>query len=519
MLRYGKHVRPATAAAKAVDEPGDDELLRRIAEERDREAFEALFRRHQGRAYALALHVAGSPQIAEEAVQEAMLGVWRSARTYRPGGSARAWICRIVARKACACARNHRNQGPNMDAAIESNAAYAGAAADEALAQDELHSALRAEVGRLPERSRAIVGLYFLAGLSQDEIGRELNMPQRTVSLKLEQALESLRRSLTQAGFASAAVIVQGPQMTRLLESAYPVPPELGARILEAVGQAGTAARSTLRRVPVRVVARPVWAAGLGLLALGLAATAWVGLNAPAPSVLAAPPAPAEAPRAIPPAAAADKAPPLPAPYHKVWTFEAGAPKDLLVRHGSWHWAPGDGKHPAAMVADTMVTSFIELPREPFAHGLVPVEVLLHAEPSDTRSMSGTCMASWASNEAGLASKARLIRWNVLFNTHSVHRTCFDGRWAVQFRDGEPKCIFDYTDIAEADRLCVVVRNWRIERIELRVLPEPEAAALRADRALNFETFPGKLGRMDHFPFAGGMPRDGGFWPGEEKPQ
>lgn len=503
-----------STAAAACDGAGDDELLRRVAEERDREAFEALFSRHQNRAYALALNVSGSPQLAEEAVQEAMLGIWRSARSYRPGGNARAWICRIVARKACVCARHHRNQGPNMDAAIESNAAHAGTAADEMLAQDELHRALRAEVGRLPERSRVIVGLYFLAGLSQDEIGRELNMPQRTVSLRLEQALAYLRRSLAQAGFASAAAIVQGPALTVLLERAYPAPPDLGARIFATVQGAGLAARSTARSAAVASRA-PVlgWAVALGVAALALAAAVWFGTTSPAAPAAPALPAAAEAPRAVAAAEPADEAPALPALYRRVWTFEAGAPKDLAVRHGRWTWAQAADGHPAAMVADTTLSCFIELPREVFARGRVPVELLLYAQPSDARSLSGTCLATWAGAGGGLPSLASLIRWNAPFTAHSVHRVCFLGRSVVLFRDGEPKCVFEYEDVSEADRICIVVRNWRIDRIELRELPDEEAAALRDDPALKFETFPGKPGRMEGFSFPGSARRDNGFWP------
>src|SRR5579862_6284908 len=61
-----------------------------------RSAFSELYEGHAGAAYSLALRLMENNALAEDAVQEAMLRIWKAAPTMRPGNT-RAWILRIVA--------------------------------------------------------------------------------------------------------------------------------------------------------------------------------------------------------------------------------------------------------------------------------------------------------------------------------------------------------------------------------------------------------------------------------------
>src|SRR5205809_555855 len=80
-------------------EPSDAELLARVGE-RDREAFEVLYRRYVRPVFGLALRRLGDRGHAEDAVQEAFAAVWRSASTYRPARGAAGGRLYTVARKA-----------------------------------------------------------------------------------------------------------------------------------------------------------------------------------------------------------------------------------------------------------------------------------------------------------------------------------------------------------------------------------------------------------------------------------
>src|SRR5436190_6259483 len=77
----------------------DDELIARIATG-DREAFALLYRRRRPDVYRFAVHMCGSPPLAEDVVQDVFVAVMQQAGRYRPGRSGLlAWLLGI--------ARNH----------------------------------------------------------------------------------------------------------------------------------------------------------------------------------------------------------------------------------------------------------------------------------------------------------------------------------------------------------------------------------------------------------------------------
>ena len=68
-----------------------------LAGDGDAWAFAGLYDRHSRAAYSLAYRMMGDRQAAEDLVQEAFLGVWRAAGSYRAErGSVRTWILSIV---------------------------------------------------------------------------------------------------------------------------------------------------------------------------------------------------------------------------------------------------------------------------------------------------------------------------------------------------------------------------------------------------------------------------------------
>ena len=97
-----------------MEERDDLALLENIAQRRDRASFAELFSRYEKRAYALALHLTRNRELAQDAVQDAMLDIWLHASTYRPGNEA-GWILRIVANKSLMLTRrNKREEGRRM---------------------------------------------------------------------------------------------------------------------------------------------------------------------------------------------------------------------------------------------------------------------------------------------------------------------------------------------------------------------------------------------------------------------
>ena len=71
-----------------------------------------------------------------------------------------------------------------------------------ALEQDELRAAMRAEIGRLPEREQAVLILYYDDGLTLAEIGEALGVTESRISQIHTKAVLQLRSRLASAGMA-----------------------------------------------------------------------------------------------------------------------------------------------------------------------------------------------------------------------------------------------------------------------------------------------------------------------------
>ena len=68
----------------AAEHPSDDELIAGTARG-VREAFAALYRRRRADVYRFALHVSGSPPVADDVTQDVFMAVIRDAQRYQPG--------------------------------------------------------------------------------------------------------------------------------------------------------------------------------------------------------------------------------------------------------------------------------------------------------------------------------------------------------------------------------------------------------------------------------------------------
>jgi RNA polymerase sigma-70 factor (ECF subfamily) len=174
-----------------------DEELMALAAGADADAFEILHDRHAGVAFSLAYRICGDRASAEDAYQDAMLSVWRSAERYRPHlGSVRSWILTLVHHRAIDLVRRRaRVDGPLVAAELAAEAP-ASEPGTEALAFERADRAgLRTALDGLPADQRQIVGLAYYGGFSQAEIAATLELPLGTVKSRMRLGLDKLRRS------------------------------------------------------------------------------------------------------------------------------------------------------------------------------------------------------------------------------------------------------------------------------------------------------------------------------------
>lgn len=273
---------------QAEGQAEDTDLIERVARQRDREAFSRLFERHKTAAYNLARHLSNNTHEAEEAVQEGMLRAWSAAASYRLKGPVRGWLLKIVVRECLRIRRERHSQRNRMVRKQELEAqADPPSVALETERREEL-GALRAGLMRLDEGSRHLLTLYFGAGMSQEEVGDALGLPQTTVSRKLQDILKDLRGHLAAAGFASAVPLVNGQSIAQLLCGWEEAPASLGLKLLARLGQ--ECERASRRIVPAKAAGSGVaaWTV-MAVVVVAAGSGVWIAVSSSAPEPADAP--------------------------------------------------------------------------------------------------------------------------------------------------------------------------------------------------------------------------------------
>ena len=196
--------RSRNTGAGRVSTPGmtrsirdDDDLLVACAEG-DEQALGSLYDRFGKTAYGLALRVLRDAALAEDAVQEAFLAVWRQAARFdRSRGSAAAWILTLVHRRAVDLVRRqvHFNTLHDRLEVMGPHAAVAGS--DDDVALREPRGELQSALSTLSRTEREVLGLAYWCGLTQSEIATALGIPCGTVKSRTFSALARLRKALS----------------------------------------------------------------------------------------------------------------------------------------------------------------------------------------------------------------------------------------------------------------------------------------------------------------------------------
>ncbi len=175
--------------------PDPETALLRCVALGDEAALAELYDRLSPLAYGLSLRMAGDTLIAQDAVQEGFLRVWRGARGFdRKRGPARAWVLRIVRNVTIDQLRSRAvRERSELRAAAEPQAAGAPRPDDLAL-RAETRAALRDGLACLPDEQRRMIEIAYFEGLSHSEIAERENLPLGTVKTRIRDGVLRLRR-------------------------------------------------------------------------------------------------------------------------------------------------------------------------------------------------------------------------------------------------------------------------------------------------------------------------------------
>ena len=173
--------------------PTDGQLIVRVAEG-DRGAFDELHGRYARAVLALALRRLGDRGRAEDAMQDAFVAIWRSARTYDPSrGRGAPWLY-AVARNAIADRgrATARLEPPAEPVDTPSDSPGPDDQAEQSWVAWRVHRALET----LPDSERTVLALAYWRGLSQSEVAAELGIPLGTVKTRTRSGLARLANEL-----------------------------------------------------------------------------------------------------------------------------------------------------------------------------------------------------------------------------------------------------------------------------------------------------------------------------------
>ncbi|MDO8688882.1 MAG: RNA polymerase sigma factor [Dehalococcoidia bacterium] len=163
----------------------------------DREAFASIFEQYKNLVYKTAFLMLGSPEDAEDALQEVFLQAHRSLGTFEPSkGALITWLHRITVNHCLNRRRKHRLLTSSIDTVPAVLLPDHAAPHEDRLGEEE---AMRQVLDRLSQKLRAVVVLRYYWDLSHHEISEVLCIPVGTVKSRLDLALKTLRTALERA--------------------------------------------------------------------------------------------------------------------------------------------------------------------------------------------------------------------------------------------------------------------------------------------------------------------------------
>ena len=172
-----------------------EELLSAVASSQDRGAFHSLFEHFAPRVKSFLLGKGTAPELAEEAVQEAMLNVWRKAGQFDPAkASASTWIFAIARNTRIDLIR--KTVRPELDPNDPALVPDAPKPAFEAVSAAKDAERIRTRVAALPIEQQEVLQLAFFEDMPHSEIAHKLDIPLGTVKSRIRLAVQRIRSEI-----------------------------------------------------------------------------------------------------------------------------------------------------------------------------------------------------------------------------------------------------------------------------------------------------------------------------------
>ncbi len=166
----------------------------------DKDAFDDIFDRYSGLMLRTAYSIVKDRDIAEDAVQNALIQAWQHLPSLRETGALGSWLLRIVVNQCISFKRRlARSTMFLYQSFSEQETFLASQVADYAKGCMERSWDLAHAVEKLPAKQQNVIALHYYQGMTLPEISQRLQISENTLKKRIQAALSNLRRALRDA--------------------------------------------------------------------------------------------------------------------------------------------------------------------------------------------------------------------------------------------------------------------------------------------------------------------------------
>ena len=233
-----------------MPELDDIELLGQYARDNSEAAFATLVTRHVNLVYSTALRSAGNAHAAEEITQAVFIILAGKARGLSPQTILSGWLYQTARLTAAnflraEIRRQHREQEAYMQSLLNE---------PEPNVWPQIAPLLDAAMAGLGEKDRNAVVLRFFENKSLGEVGRALGASEDAAKMRVNRALEKLRKFFSKRGVALSGAVIAGAVSANSVHAA-PVGLAISVTATAAKGSAAAASTLTLVKGALKLMA------------------------------------------------------------------------------------------------------------------------------------------------------------------------------------------------------------------------------------------------------------------------
>lgn len=163
----------------------------------DTEAFGEIVKQYNALMLRTAYLIVGDRDIAEDAVQDALIQAWQHLPNLRESGALRPWLMRIVVNQCISFKRRAARSVAFIRQSLAEQATnLAAEIADDHKGCLERNWDLAQAIENLPAKQRAVIVLHYYNGMTLPSMAELLQTSENTLKKRIQAALVNLRRML-----------------------------------------------------------------------------------------------------------------------------------------------------------------------------------------------------------------------------------------------------------------------------------------------------------------------------------